>query len=172
MAEIGLIASIVSVAGAGISLSTTLYSFAETVSTADKRIKDFATEISLTSCVLEELSRNLRNDKQLRVCSQKAIQTTDDIVRECSGVFEEINQAFEKTLRHTKKASAPAKGQKIAVSYIDRLKWPFLQPKMQLLRSNLERLKSTVLLMLNVLMYARKLMIEYVYCFGDGGLEC
>ena len=32
---------------------------------------------------------------------------------------------------------------------LERLRWSYLQPELQLLRSNLDRLKSTLLLMLN-----------------------
>jgi hypothetical protein len=42
MAEVGLIASIIGIAGAGIKLSITLYTFSETVSTAQSDIKDIA----------------------------------------------------------------------------------------------------------------------------------
>jgi hypothetical protein len=49
MAEtIGLIASVVQVAGAGLKLSHTLYQYADGVATADRRIKDIAKEIELT----------------------------------------------------------------------------------------------------------------------------
>lgn len=37
----------------------------------------------------------------------------------------------------------------------EKLKWPFKQPKMELLRSNLDRLRASLTLMLQVLSYAR-----------------
>lgn len=162
MAEIGLIASIVGIAGVGVKLSITLFSFAETVNTADRQIKDIARDVSLTSSVLEELGKNLERDLQTKLCSDKAIETTKDVLRECSYVFTEIDLALNKSM---KKISASAttphsKGQKLRLTGIGRLAWPFLQPKMDLLRSNLERLKSTLLLMLNVLTYARKIKVE------------
>ena len=60
MAEIGLIASVVGIAGAGLKLSITLYTFSETVATATSDIKNIARDVSLTSAVLEELGRNLK----------------------------------------------------------------------------------------------------------------
>ena len=47
-----------------------------------------------------------------------------------------------------------------ALSPLERMKYPFLQPKMELLGANLERLKSTLVLLLNVLSYARDLKTE------------
>lgn len=161
MAEVGLAASIVGIASVGAKLSVNLYSFAETVNSAEKNVKAIATEVSLTSAVLEQLSETLKQDAQVQVCSNKAVQTAENIVEECSQVFKDIDGALEKSLCSAKRSSPPSKGQKITISLPSRLKWPFLQPKMQLLSANLERLKSTLLLMLQVLIYARRLSTEY-----------
>jgi hypothetical protein len=46
MAEaLALVASVIQVAAAGLKLSETLYQYAEGVASADRRIKDVATEI-------------------------------------------------------------------------------------------------------------------------------
>ena len=45
---------------------------------------------------------------------------------------------------------------KRATVMLERLKWGYLQPKLELLRTNLDRLKSTLLLMLNVIAYAKQ----------------
>lgn len=164
MAELGLVASVVQIADTGIKLSITLYTFAETVVTADKSIKEIASDVSLTSSVLEELGQNLKKDQKSRLCSENAVKTAEGIVKECGVIFKEINETLTTTLN---KIKPPAKdkdgthaGKKMAVAALERLKWPFLQPKMQLLRSNLDRLKSTLVLMLNVITYARKVSEE------------
>lgn len=45
---------------------------------------------------------------------------------------------------------------------MERLKWPFLKGRIEFPRSNLERLKSTLVLMLNVITYARQVSEKYV----------
>ena len=145
MAEIGIVASVIQLAGAGFKLSVGLYAFAETVSSADKDIKHIAKEVSLTSAVLNELGDSLRDDSQKSIISDNAIRTAGDIVRECSTIFSDINIALEK-----------GAGKGTGKFSLGKLKWPFLQPKMDLLRSNLERLKSTLILMLHVLAYATR----------------
>ena len=171
MAEFGLVASVVQIADVGVKLSITLYTFAETVLTADKSIKEIASDVSLTSSVLEELGQNLKRDEKSRLCSENAVKTAEGIVRECAAIFKEIKETLETTLDKIKPRAANGKqhgkhaahgGRKMAVAALERLKWPFLQPKMQLLRSNLDRLKSTLVLMLNVITYARKVSEEYV----------
>lgn len=169
MAEIGLVASVVQIADTGIKLSITLYTFAETVLTADKSIREIASDVSLTCSVLEELGQNLKKDQKSRLCSENAVRTAEVIVKECAAIFNQINGTLETTLEKIKPRAGSEKGngrngahggRKLAVA--ERLKWPFLQPKMQLLRSNLDRLKSTLVLMLNVITYARKVSEEYV----------
>ena len=161
MAELGLIGSIVGVAGAGLKLSITLYTFSETVATASWEIKHIARDVSLTSAVLEELGSNLKQDEQAMLYSISAVKTASDVVAECEIVFTEIDAILAKTMEATMRRW-PKKGGRLTLSALDRLKWPFLQPKMELLRGNLERLKSTLVLMLNVLTYARDLRTEYV----------
>lgn len=171
MAEIvGLVASVAQIANNGIKLSITLYTFAETVLRADKLIREIASDVSLTSSVLEELGQNLKKDQKSRLCSQNAVKTAEGIVKECAAIFNDINGTLETTLEKIKPRAGSERngrdgahgGRKRAVAAYERLKWPFLQPKMQLLRSNLDRLKSTLVLMLNVITYARKVSEEYV----------
>jgi hypothetical protein len=77
MAEIGLIASVVGVACVGVKLSTTLYTFSETVATATDSTKSIAKDVSLTIAVLEELSSNLKHDEQVRLYSGAALKTVE-----------------------------------------------------------------------------------------------
>lgn len=159
MAEIGLIGTIVGIASAGIKLSITLYTFSETVSTAQAEIKNVARDVSLTSAVLEELGASLRQDDEAKLYSGSALRTATDVVKECEGVFNDINLVMGKAMDSASKRGI--KKGKLALSALDKLKWPFLQPKMDMLRGNLERLKSTLVLMLSVLSYARDLRAEY-----------
>ncbi|KAI9806623.1 MAG: hypothetical protein M1825_006080 [Sarcosagium campestre] len=149
MAEIGLIASVIGIAGAGAKLSVTLYTFAETASSAERSIRGIANDVSLTSSVLEQLGSHLSEDEHLKLCSDNARTKTQEICGECERVFEEINEALGKSV--AKISDGAAKSQKLLQS----LKWPFQEKKMELLRSNLDRLKSTLLLMLKVLTYGR-----------------
>lgn len=151
MAEFGIIASIIQIADVGLRLSLKLYTFGETVASADRTVLAISKDISLTSSVLKELGHSLERDKQAQICSQNAIKTAEEVVQECLVVFQEIDGLLEKTAGHEGKPMP-----KWTSAVVGKLKWPFLQPKMQLLRSNLDRLKATLLLMLNVMTYARQ----------------
>ncbi|OAP62305.1 hypothetical protein AYL99_04508 [Fonsecaea erecta] len=161
MAELGLIGTIIGIAGAGVKLSITLYSFSETVTAAPAEIKNIARDVSLTAAVLEELGANLKQDDQARLYSGTAVQTAQEVVTEREGVFREIDAMVARAVESAaSKKGLVKKGGKLALSALERLRWPFLQPKMEILRGNLERLKSTLVLMLNVLTYARDLRAE------------
>ena len=153
MAEVGIAASIIQIADLGLRLSLKIYTFGEIVATADKFIISIAKDVSLTSMVLKELVSLLDQEKHGNICSQNAVQTADDIVKECLDVFEEMEGLLVKKFPNLEKGDG-GKVQR-AMVLLERLKWPYLQPKLELMRTNLERLKSTLNLMLNVIALAR-----------------
>jgi hypothetical protein len=147
MAEIGLIASVIQVAGAGLKLSQTLYQYGESVSSADRRIKDIAKEVQLTSFVIRELGDIFESDQSSALLSANAIKTAGETIDECSTVFTELDAVISKTKKSTT---------------FGKFKFPFREPKIELLRSHIDKLKSTLQLLLQVLSHAHQLASKYV----------
>lgn len=141
MAEIGLIASVIQVAGAGLKLSQTLYQYADGVATADRRIKDIAKEIQLTSFVVEELGAVFKHDETSTLMSANAIKTAHATMKECSSVFAEIDATLQKSKKNT----------------LGRLMLPFRDNKIELLRNHIDKLKSTLQLLMQVLTHAHQI---------------
>jgi hypothetical protein len=77
------------------------------------------------------------------------LMMTKDIAEECKTVFKDLNDIIRKYVESGK------------MKLRDRLKWPFIEKRVTLLRVNLDRLKSTLMLMLEVLKYARSI-IKYI----------
>ncbi|KAL6719648.1 hypothetical protein ACLMJK_001569 [Lecanora helva] len=154
MVELGIAASIIQVADIGVRLSLKLYTFGEIVSVADESVNSISKEVSLTSSVLTQLGILLKEEQRLRVCSDHALQTADGIVKECLGVFHQMEQTLVKKVPHLR--SIDGEKAKRATILLNRLKWPYLQPRLELMRTNLERLKSTLNLMFNVIDLARR----------------
>ncbi|KAH7355624.1 hypothetical protein BKA66DRAFT_575262 [Pyrenochaeta sp. MPI-SDFR-AT-0127] len=141
MAEtLGLIASVIQVAGAGLKLSQTLYQYADGVATADRRIKDIAKEIELTSFVIEELGSVFKQDEVPNLISKNALKTANDTMKECSSVFAEIDATLKKSKKNT----------------LGRLMLPFRDNKIELLRNHIDKLKSTLQLLMQVLTHAHQ----------------
>ena len=166
MAELGIIASVVQIADVGLRLSIKLYTFGEIVASADRSVISISKDVSLTSGVLKELGQILDKDRETRTFSENAVQTADGVVKECLEVFQEMENILVKKLPSLggggKEGTRGGERVKRATIMLERLKWGYLQPKLQLLRSNLDRLKSTLLLMLNVITYARQVSEKYV----------
>ena len=74
MTEIGIVSLVIQIADVGLRLSLKLYTFGETVASADKTVLSISKDISLTSSVLQELGHNLEEDKNTRICSEKAVK--------------------------------------------------------------------------------------------------
>ena len=155
MAEFAAVATIIQIADIGFRLSVKLFTFAETVASADQAIISTSKDISLTSSVLKEVGEILRKDQSLHKYSANAVSTATAIVTECSEVF----QAMEKILvEKVPSISSNRRDQSSRTTMaLERFRWSYWQPKLQLLRSNLDRLRSTLLVMLNVINYQRLL---------------
>ena len=108
------------------------------MATADRRIKDIATEIRLTSFVIEELGNVFKSDETKTLISKGALKTADETMKECSDVFAEIDATLKKSKKNT----------------FGRLMLPFRDTKIELLRSHIDKLKDTLTLLLGVLSVA------------------
>ncbi|KXG52216.1 uncharacterized protein PGRI_085000 [Penicillium griseofulvum] len=164
---VGIVASIVQVADLGAKISVNLCSFYRTVKNANNSMRSLSNDVSLTCSVLHELGKALEQDSDTKICSSGAFSTTQDILKECREVFEKIDSGIEKREQE--------KGTNRRLRGAQKFTLGFQGPDLDLLKSNLERLKSTMLLMLNVLMYAGQIRKDvgpgniHLLLFSPGG---
>jgi hypothetical protein len=149
MAEIGAIASIVGVAGAGAKLSLVLFEFASTVGSARVEVERVGTEISQFCAVLTQLRSTLKKARARRF-SLSAISTTQDILERCQKIFKEIEDIVAPLQRNT------GNSKESSVDLVARVKWTFKRSKVQVLQKTLESSKNSLQLMLQVLDLAQK----------------
>lgn len=143
-------ASVLQVAEVGFSLATTLYKYATSVKGAEKEIKKIAREVKLTSKVLERTYEQLKADRQAQLCTEDALSDLEDALEGCKEAFQEVEGSLNKSLK-------PDSEGKLYTSTFDKFKWPLRSNKLEVLRANLEKLKTTLLLMLTVLAYGNRL---------------
>lgn len=167
MAELALVASIVQIADVGCRLSLRLYTFGETVASADRSILGISKDVSLTCTVLQELGTVIKGDSA-RICSNNATQTAEKVVQECSNVFEEMDGLLLRKVPKLVDGNTDKQGR--AGRILERLRWPTIKGKVELLNLNLDRLKSTLTLMLNVIIYAQQMTERYLRCSSNQGL--
>lgn len=99
--------------------------------------------------MLQQLGSCLEEDEFVKLCKVETLTTIKKITEECKKVFEDLDDIIGKYVESGR------------MKLIDRLKWPFVEKRVTLLRFNLDRLKSTLMLMLEVLEYARSI-VKYI----------
>ncbi|KAK2768674.1 hypothetical protein FQN54_000530 [Arachnomyces sp. PD_36] len=143
----GLAAGIIQIAEIGSRLSIELCTFYTRAKQADSRLQSLSNDVALTSNVLRQLGDNLQQDDQAKLYSSDALSTAQEVLQECKAVFEKIGD----TLRQSSEGNS---GKDRFQVITKRLKFMMVEKDLDFLRSNLDRLKSTMLLLLNVIMYA------------------
>ncbi|KAF2086065.1 hypothetical protein K490DRAFT_58056 [Saccharata proteae CBS 121410] len=121
--------------------SKNIYTYVDTVLTADKRIKAIATEVELTCLAIEELSRVLKHKSKHQGWNKtwsKATAIAEKTIQECAAIFVEIELALEASRKN-------------------KLCLPFWEPKISALGQTLVRLKGVLDLSLDILTYTHHL---------------
>ena len=154
---LGIAASVLQIAELGGKLSVKLFTFSRKIKNANKDIDSVSQDIAATGAVLQQLGNELTKDEKTQLCSNEAVATAQQLVEDCRKIFHELNGALDGGKGQSRNAS-----HQLIMGWKERLKYPFLEAQIELLRSNLERLKSSLVVMLNVLIYAEQLK-KYVY---------
>jgi len=142
MAElVGLIASIVQLAGAAATVSLTLYECGQTVSQAKTELNDLANEVSDLSTVLEYLNDVLEGCRQSVIA--RTVSTIETLVSRCKATLNEILKAA-----------------KLVEGKNARWKWLFRKPRTLQLKLSLEGFKSNLGLVIQTLALAKTLQKE------------
>jgi hypothetical protein len=103
--------------------------------------------------MLKQLGLLLEDDEYVRLCRAETLTMIRTIVEECETSFRDLDEIIGKYVGSGR------------MRFLDRLKWPYIERKVNLLRVNLERLKSALVLTLEVVKYARG-VVEFVTCFS------
>ncbi|KAL8925107.1 MAG: hypothetical protein Q9172_002374 [Xanthocarpia lactea] len=122
------------------------------ISTAVERISSISNEVSLTSGVLQQLSELMTTKAThdgTTIFSQGGLDTTRKSAAMCENIFKDIDQAAKDASQQIRARRKHAGG-KIKLTNSEKLKWPFLQPSIASLRTDLENAKGTLMLMLQV----------------------
>lgn len=166
---IGLIGSVVGVANTGLKLAHTLYGFNHKVRIAEQSAQSVADEIEDTAITLKEFGKNLKAEKKSQgeyvdhrhsnlltvrsVCSIEFYRTTHQNVSEIKTVFEETEDLLLE-------AGTIVRNEGGGIDHIefrrsDRLRWPFRKSKLEMMQRDLERLKLSLSLKMQVMNHAR-----------------
>lgn len=90
-----------------------------------------AIEIKMTNIVIEDPGDVFKHDETASLVSRMAVQTANDTITKCSALFAQIDATLKKSKKDT----------------LGRLTLPFCDTKLELLRSHVDKLKSTLQLL-------------------------
>ena len=143
MGGVSVAASVVAIATAGVQLSIKLITLATQISTASEWITSIGNDIILTSGVLRQLGElmNQRNTADgISIFSQAGLETTRTSATICGSIFHEVEKEAEKAGEQIM-GTKMLKGGKIKLSRVEKAKGPFLQPSIEILRTDLREAK-------------------------------
>jgi hypothetical protein len=135
MAELELAAAIIGLAGAATNLSVGIFRLADNISNARPEARIIASGISLLSRSLRELAKSFKKAKKL---SPEVADTASELVDSCKELIRSLRRSLAKS------PLSKSKGQ----AFIAGVVWPFKKNRVDFLRSSLESLKTTLLLLL------------------------
>lgn len=126
--------------------STALYTYVGSAARADQDITDIAGDVALTANVLDCVGNVFKEDDAKCIISKAAVRDASSIIQRCEEVFKEIDHLVEKRRKVTKD------GKKTTT--LGKLMWPMKEPRVELLRRRLDSLKTSLLVLLEVLRFA------------------
>jgi len=143
-AEIGIVASLIAISGAGITLTKALYDFGSIAAGAQAQVDRIGRNVSYYSETLDLLAEEIGNDRSLH--SQKAVRLVEKLYDGSHYIFDEIHGLIPDRQRTRDQ-----------FTFLQRIAWNFKKTKVDLLIGELENLKSTAQLLVSVLCLAREL---------------
>ena len=138
-----IVASIIGVAGAGFRLSLILNAVGSEISNAECDIHSIAKGISLFSLMLKQVGKTMEEGRT--VASQSAIETATEIRDQSQVVFDEIKNMVDLA------QARDEQGNIRSITIAQRVKWCFKKRKVQYLLGQLESLKLSLSIMLQIL---------------------
>ncbi|GAD96872.1 conserved hypothetical protein [Paecilomyces variotii No. 5] len=171
MEALGAASAVVGIADVGIQTSLRLIAFAGQVSSAPSAISGVAEDISLTANILQQLGELMKQkippsegkgsgqeysgERQSgnSLFSESGLRTAEALGGRCKDLFAEIDQELRKASKQISSRGLN-EGEKIKLSTTERLKWPFLQPRIKEIRGELGETKQSLMMLLQVTMLA------------------
>lgn len=159
MAEVvGLVSGLMTIAEAGLRLYQTLNHLAEGIASAEGDIILVSTDLKATTSVVNLVREFIQTSAQSRsVVIQKGLATIPSLTDQCNYVFEKLKNLVSYLEPYHDSTSATAHGGTLVRSdhqhrfkLLDKWKWQQQKPKVEILRTYLESLKSNLSLLLSI----------------------
>lgn len=175
---LGAVGSVVGIAGFGIQLSQTLYSFISQARSANVTLRSLVEGVNATTGVmdqvrglLEEEKKNIEKGHPAILFSTKALLDVKGRADQCLIIFWRIEaaimkkreprdfeeqlairlDAFNRRIAETTEPKIPRLDSNRALSKLECLKWTYATPKLNRYRKELDRIQLNLVLMFQVI---------------------
>jgi len=137
---LSVIASVISVASAGIAISTTLHNLVDRYGTAFDEIELISSDLNGFSIVLREVGIKLNVPDSQRIASELLIEGLRKLMGTCQVLFIDIQRMIGKVHGHK------------AAQFKTKVRWIFKEARIRGIKATLECQKTTLNLMLQILL--------------------
>jgi hypothetical protein len=153
MAEVlGIAAAAIGLANTGLTVARFLKSYADSVRTVDKQIAPVASQVQITATTLQNIGSLFKDDKLQGIYTARVLEDTQAALNGCSEAFSGL-QGFVSSLM---KLDASGKAH---VSSTAMFTFYFREKELDALQARLERFKTSLVLILEVLNL--RLLMQY-----------
>lgn len=154
MAEIiGTISAVTALAAEGIRLARTINIFVKEIKGASKEAQKTADEVTSTSIIIEQFSKNFELERKTRLCEAKFYNQTNGSIAECKSIFEDLHGILEK--------AAPGLHENgIFLRKRMKLLWPFLREDIVSIEKRLVKVKTDMQFQLTLMIHAHQIQTD------------
>lgn len=144
---VSIVASVVQLADAGSKLAYGIFTTLNAIKCAPKVLTSIANEVSLTGVVLRQLSSELESEDYQSICNPVSLNTIRTLIQRCDFIFTAVEKKLEHNHRRLEESARLAQ-------WAYRIKLPYQIRELTSKRQELERIKSSLTLVLQLLSFA------------------
>lgn len=142
-----VVSNVVTISNLAARVSVRLLALSRKIQDALKPIEALSKDIASTGAVLNQLGQQFKQGNDIQVGSNNLATSVEELVAECSSMFDSIDRALDGNEGGSKAILGVQLHSQVAT-------W---QPQLAAMETSLERLKTPLMLILQVLIYAEQL---------------
>ncbi|KAI0112651.1 hypothetical protein F4776DRAFT_640220 [Hypoxylon sp. NC0597] len=166
---LGAAGSIVGIAAFGLQFATALQTYIETAADARETLRDIAFDISATASALEQLHEFTKaNENGKAIANDSGVQQVIRLATQCKQVYTAIIDLIAKAAGIPRDSNGQVSLDALdlntlnAISLMQKLKWPFKEPRIKKHQEELRWLKISLLFHLRLMELAKTKMMTPV----------
>ncbi|OTB06137.1 hypothetical protein M426DRAFT_118791 [Hypoxylon sp. CI-4A] len=163
---LGAAGSIIGIASFGLKFATTLQTYIEAVADARESLRDVAFDVSATASALDQLHEFIKSDHDGKaVANESGVQQVTRLASQCKKVYTALINLLAKAAGVSKDDNGEVSLDALdldgssATSLIQKLKWPFKEPRIKKHQEELRWLKISLLFHLRLMELAKTKMM-------------